>query len=174
MVQTVRLTMDIHQLLNAVIDVPVAQVVQGFLVSDSLLYGVRCSPVEYQTADFPGSLLQEIFTYSALSGLTVDTCSLQSTRPLGRISHVSYVEGGSPAVLESCSSSNFRQVLHAGCVQRQVVDDPVRLSTWGPRQYLDKVVDMPVGVSGKLWFLRSCSSSTRSWRRGLMSCGWIF
>ena len=24
---------------------------------------------------------------------------------------------------------------------------------------------------GTLWFLRSCSSSTRSWRRGLMSCG---
>ena len=54
----------------------------GFLVSDSLLFGVRCSPVEYQTTDFPGSLLQEMFTYSALSGLTVDTCWLQSTRPL--------------------------------------------------------------------------------------------
>ena len=26
----------------------------------------------------------------------------------------------------------------------------MRSSTWGPRQYLDKVVDMPVGVSGKL------------------------
>ena len=37
--------------------------------------------------------------------------------------------------------------------------------------FLDKVVDMPVGVSGKLWFIRSCSSSTRSWRRGLISCG---
>ena len=24
----------------------------------------------------------------------------------------------------------------------------MRLSTWGPRQHLDKVVDMPVGVSG--------------------------
>ena len=30
---------------------------------------------------------------------------------------------------------------------------------------------MPVGVSGTLWFISSCSSSTRSWRRGLMSCG---
>ena len=29
-------------------------------------------------------------------------------------------------------------------VQRLVVDVPVRSSTWGPRQYLDKVVDMPV------------------------------
>ena len=33
-----------------------------------------------------------------------------------------------------------------------------------PHAFLDKVVDMPVGVSGALWFIRSCSSSTRSWR----------
>ena len=54
-------------LLNTVIYVPVAQVVQF------PLFGVRCSPVEHKTTDFPG--LQEIFTYSALSGSTVDTCS---------------------------------------------------------------------------------------------------
>ena len=67
-------------------------------------------------------------------------------------------------------------VVWTGCcmpvgVQRLVVDVLVRLSTWGPRQYLDKVVDMPFGVSGKLWFICSCRSSARSWRRGLMSCG---
>ena len=42
------------------------------LVSGSLLFGARCSPFEHLTTDFPG--LQEIFTYSALFGLTVDTC----------------------------------------------------------------------------------------------------
>ena len=47
----------------------------GSLVSGSLLYGVRCSLVEYQTTDFLGSLLQECFTCSALPGSTVGTCS---------------------------------------------------------------------------------------------------
>ena len=50
-------------------------------VSDSHLYGVRCSPLEYQTTDFPGRFLQEFFTYSALSGSTVGTCRCQSMRP---------------------------------------------------------------------------------------------
>ena len=52
------------------------------LVSGSLLFGVRCSPVEYQTTDFPG--LQEICTYAALSGSTVDTCSASVTRSYGK------------------------------------------------------------------------------------------
>ena len=72
MVQTVRLTMDIPQLPYTVIDVPVAQVLQVPLYS-TVSYEVWCSPVEYQTTDFPGSLLQEIFPYSALFGSTVDT-----------------------------------------------------------------------------------------------------
>ena len=66
----------------------------GSLVCGSHLYDIRCSPVEYQTTDFLGSLLQEIFTYSALSGSTVVTCRRQSTRFFGRISHVLAREGG--------------------------------------------------------------------------------
>ena len=62
--------MDIPQLLYTVIDVPVAQVVQVPLHL-TVSYMVWCSPVEYQTTDFPG--LQEIFPYSALFGSTVDT-----------------------------------------------------------------------------------------------------
>ena len=59
---SVQKTINIHLLLlNTVIDVPVALVVQIPSVWQSL---VRCSPVEYHTTDFPGSLLQEIFTYS--------------------------------------------------------------------------------------------------------------
>ena len=52
----------------------------GSLASGSLLFGVRCSPVEYQTTDFLG--LEEILTYSALSGSTMDACWRHSTRLL--------------------------------------------------------------------------------------------
>ena len=72
---------------------------QVSLVSGSLLFGVRCSPVEYQTTDFPG--LQEIFTYSALSGSTVDTCWRHSTRLLEDFHTFLYVKVAGPAVL-SC------------------------------------------------------------------------
>ena len=87
-------------------------------------------------------------------------------------SHVSYVK-----VVEETAELPQLQFLAVwtGCcmpvgVQRLVVDVPVRLRRGVRGKYLDKVVDMPVGVSGTLWFIRSRSSSTRSWRRGLMSC----
>ena len=59
----------------------------GFLVSGSHLYDIRCSPVEYRIMDLSGRS-QEWFRYSTLLGSTVDTCSGQSTRRFGRISHV--------------------------------------------------------------------------------------
>ena len=47
----------------------------------------------------------------------------------------------------------------------------LRLSTWGPRQFLDKVVDMTVGVSTSAWF-RLCRencgvSAVAAHRQGL-------
>ena len=41
-------------LLNTMIRCPCCAGRAGSLVSGSLLFGVRCSPVEYQTTDFPG------------------------------------------------------------------------------------------------------------------------
>ena len=51
MVQTVRLTIDIAQLLYTVIDVPIVQVVQVPLFL-TVSYMVWCSPAEYEKLGF--------------------------------------------------------------------------------------------------------------------------
>ena len=59
----------------------------GPLVSGSLLFGVRCSPVEYQTTDFPGLelWLLRIFVFAG--------CILRPTFSVLRLkSHIIFLE----------------------------------------------------------------------------------
>ena len=63
------------------------------------------------------------------------------------------------SLVDTCGASVYEAFwMNFGVVQT------VQKSVVIPHAFLDKVVDMPVGVSGALWFIRSCSSSTRSWR----------
>ena len=79
------------------------------LVSGSLLYGVRCSPLEYRIVEYLGRLLLEWFPYATLLGWTVDTCLASVYEALWKI----FTRLG-PRISVQCL---VRQRIHVHCVR---------------------------------------------------------